>query len=80
MGRVLYEGHLGPHSLEDYVLEAFWPFWNPKMTLSIFEVLAKTWLKSRNKTDTRHDESCNFFRFIIKIPFIVLPGLAKYRH
>ena len=30
----------------------FLQFWNPKVT-SIFQVLAKTWLKGRNKIDTR---------------------------
>ena len=41
-------------------------------------MLAKTWLKKRSKTDTRHDESSKKNIDSETTPFIVLPGIAKY--
>ena len=52
-------------------------FWNPKLNLSMFKVLARTWLKKRNKTDTRHDKSRKLHILIYTINlFIVLLGLG----
>ena len=43
----------------------------------MFKVLARTWLKKRNKTDTRHDENRKLHILIYTINlFIVLLGLG----